>query len=136
MATVVPPRRGEFITETGVPTIRFMEYLETITDSANTATADIVTINNTIGPAARAVYVVSSNHTTTGAELVVCQAALTVTLNPSPVDKELVTVKRDGFNGSLLIVGTIDNGTNHNLFYNGDSVDLFYVAAESSWFII
>lgn len=136
MATVVPPRRGEFITETGVPTIRFMEYLETITDATNTATGDIVTINNTIGPAARAVYVVSSNHTTTGAELVLCQSSLTVTLNPSPADKELVTVKREGFNGSLLISGTIDNDTNMNLFYNGDSVDLFYVASESSWFVI
>lgn len=136
MATVVPPRRGEFITETGIPTIRFMEYLETITDATNTATGDITLINSEIAPSSRTIYVVSSNHITTGAELVVCQAALTVTLNPSPADKELVTVKRDGFNGSLLIVGTIDNGTNHNLFYNGDSVDLFYVDAESSWFII
>ena len=136
MPTVVPPRRGEFITETGVPTIRFMEYLETITDATNTATGDIVTINNTIAPSARTVYVVSSDHTTTGSELVLCHASLTVTLNPSPADKELVTVKREGFNGSLLISGTIDNDTNMNLFYNGDSVDLFYVASESSWFVI
>ena len=136
MATVVPPRRGEFITETGVPTIRFMEYLESITEATNTATGDITIINNEIAPAVRTVYVVSSDHITAGPEIVLCQAALTVTLNPSPADKELVTVKREGFNGSLLIVGTIDKGANHNLFYNGDSRDLFYVAAESSWFII
>lgn len=136
MATLVPPRRGEFITDTGVPTIRFMAYLESLTDLTNTNTGDVTIINNEIAAATRTIHVVSVDHTTTEAELVICQAALSVTLNPSPADKELVTVKREDFSGELLIVGTIDNATNFNLHYAGDSIDLFYVESESNWVII
>ena len=45
MANLVPPRRNEFLTKDGVPTIRFAEYLERLTGqlNENTVVAGITT---------------------------------------------------------------------------------------------
>lgn len=52
MANLIPPRRNEFLTRNGVPTQRFAEYLEALTNKTNTTTA-AVSINSD-GSAARA----------------------------------------------------------------------------------
>ena len=36
MAELIPPRRSEFLTKSGVPTQRFAEYLEALTTKTNT----------------------------------------------------------------------------------------------------
>lgn len=38
MAEIIPPRRGEFLTKEGIPTVRFAEYLERLTSQLNTNT--------------------------------------------------------------------------------------------------
>ena len=52
MADLIPPRRDEFVTKDGVPTQRFMEYLEQLTSDTNTTTT--ATSINADGSAARA----------------------------------------------------------------------------------
>ena len=43
MTTIIPPRRGEFFTPGGIPTQRFMEYLEALSRQTNTNTETSVT---------------------------------------------------------------------------------------------
>lgn len=46
MADIIPPRRGEFLTPGGLPTTRFSEYLERITNTTNENTVvSNITIN-------------------------------------------------------------------------------------------
>ena len=52
MAKLIPPRRGQFLTKAGIPTTRFIEYLEQLTRDTNTTTS-AVSINSD-GSAARA----------------------------------------------------------------------------------
>lgn len=41
MAEIIPPRRGEFLTPNGVPTTRFIEYLEALTATLNDNSSSI-----------------------------------------------------------------------------------------------
>lgn len=41
MVDLIPPRRDESLTENGVPTLRFSEYLENIAGSVNTVTTEV-----------------------------------------------------------------------------------------------
>jgi len=52
MADLIPPRRNEFLTKDGIPTRRFIEYLEALTSTTNTSSA--ATSVNADGSAARA----------------------------------------------------------------------------------
>lgn len=52
MAELIPPRRNELLTKDGVPTQRFAEYLEALTNKTNTSTAAVSV--NADGSAARA----------------------------------------------------------------------------------
>lgn len=40
---IIPPRRNEFLTKEGIPTTRFAEYLERITDQTNVNTSNTPT---------------------------------------------------------------------------------------------
>lgn len=40
---IIPPRRNEFLTREGIPTTRFAEYLERITDQTNENTSNTPT---------------------------------------------------------------------------------------------
>lgn len=44
MAEVIPPRRDETLTSKGVPTLRFSEYLERLTDQSNFTTNTLVSL--------------------------------------------------------------------------------------------
>ncbi len=41
MADLIPPRRDEFLTDNGVPTLRFSEYLEGLAGSVNTIVTEV-----------------------------------------------------------------------------------------------
>ena len=43
MADLIPPRRSEFLTNEGVPTQRFSEYLELLTSKTNSSVTTIIT---------------------------------------------------------------------------------------------
>ncbi len=42
MATITPPRRGEFLTADGQPTHRFITWIESLTAQTNTSTTEII----------------------------------------------------------------------------------------------
>ena len=41
MADIIPPRRGEELTPDGKPTVRFSEYLESLTSVTNDTTSEV-----------------------------------------------------------------------------------------------
>jgi hypothetical protein len=43
MAQLIPPRRGDFLTRSGIPTQRFSEYLESLTSKTNNSVTTIIT---------------------------------------------------------------------------------------------
>jgi hypothetical protein len=43
MAELIPPRRSEFLTQSGIPTQRFSEYLELLTSKTNSTVTTITT---------------------------------------------------------------------------------------------
>jgi len=48
MANIIPPRRDEFLTRDGIPTRRFIEYLEALTQQTNeTEVASSSTLSET-----------------------------------------------------------------------------------------
>jgi hypothetical protein len=43
MAQLIPPRRGDFLTRSGIPTQRFSEYLESLTSKTNNSVTTVIT---------------------------------------------------------------------------------------------
>jgi hypothetical protein len=46
MSNLIPPRRGEFVTKSGDPTLRFTNWMESLTTQSNVATVITNTISN------------------------------------------------------------------------------------------
>ena len=46
MSNLIPPRRGEFLTSKGEPTLRFINWIESLTTQTNTTTIVTNTITN------------------------------------------------------------------------------------------
>jgi hypothetical protein len=87
------------------------------------------------------VSVQTSNYTTLGSEIVVCDSAITVTLNDTPDDRETVTVKIR--NGDVVIDGNgrdLD-GESSITFVAEDlqgqpTVDIIYLLETDDWIIV
>lgn len=78
---------------------------------------------------------ISSAYTTAGDQILVCTAALTVTLNNLPADNELVTIKRT--NGEVIIdagAKTIDGVSTYTMLVDYEGVDVLYVAVTDEWY--
>ena len=45
MSELIPPRRNEFLTKEGVPTARFANYLERLTETTNSTETDVDLVN-------------------------------------------------------------------------------------------
>ena len=102
MAELLPPRRGEFLTADGQPTLRFITWIESLTTISNTTT-DTTDILSSLSPGIAAnvalekrvsdleilldmgiggalsnfikdfnIVTVTANYTTTGNEIIVC----------------------------------------------------------------
>lgn len=54
MTTIIAPRRDQFLTVDGVPTQRFIEYLEQLTKSSNENTTEVAAVVVSDGPSNRA----------------------------------------------------------------------------------
>lgn len=84
-------------------------------------------------------YVISTSvdYTTSGSDIVICNDAVTVTLNSTPDDLELVTIKRAA--GEIVIDGNgkqIDGGDTITVIRKYTSLDLVYTVDSDSWNII
>lgn len=80
--------------------------------------------------------VISANYTTRKNEILICTAELTVTLNPTPKDREKVTVKRNTTAGYTTVSGTIDGDSSFIMVNNYDSFTFVYLAENAEWSVI
>lgn len=123
MSKVIPPVRGQQITQEGRPTIRASEYMESVSKGLNTLASDVVNA--------------TASRTTTTNETIVCTGsdAKVITLNATPADKEYVTVIRSG-SGAASLSGDINGGSSFVLATQNDSVTAMYTQAADEWSII
>lgn len=94
-----------------------------------TALADSVPIRNAVSTAV--------DYTSAGSDIVICTAALDVTLSAEPDDKEIVTIKRAG--GKVRALGNgrlIDGKASFVISKQYASRDIIYLLETDSWHII
>ncbi len=82
----------------------------------------------------RTVYT-AVNYTTAGNELVKATAAVTITLNLTPKDKEKVIVKRDTTAGRVTVSGLIDDDTFYMMLADQESKTFIYDGENAVWMI-
>jgi len=147
-----PPTRPEL--SEFLPTHRLVRAFEKLFDAVPsdlitlTALIDAVSIraNTALARAQQAIDVLSDSavrtvytavdYTTAGNELVKVTAAITITLNTTPKDKEKVTVKRDTTAGNVTVSGAIDNDTFYKMLANQESKTFIYDGENASWMIV
>lgn len=123
MSKIIPPRRGEAIIAGERPTDRTSEFLEALSSGVNTLSSEATEV--------------AASQTTTGNATLICTgaAAKTITLNPSPYDREFVTVIRQGA-GTLALSGGINGGSSYTVATQYDTVTVMYTIAAGEWSII
>ena len=161
MADIIPPRRDELLTLSGIGTTRLMEYLERVASSVNGNTEELELIQGLAAYASAIgdiqqqiddlkavpdllsllsgftqqprVIAITADYTTAGDEVVICNntAAITVTLNPSPIDGEKVHIKRR--DGQVTFVGPVDGAASKKIAQKYDAPTVIYSADAGEW---
>lgn len=85
MAEIIPPRRDEVITPEGIPTLRFSEYLESLTDQSNTTITNLI---STIDNSALALIFALENRIGSGDFLTSDETGFTVDTDKLSVDMD------------------------------------------------
>lgn len=160
MAIITPPKRGEFLTAKGEPTLRFITWIESLTTQTNEVVSEISETSELISGSSLAdeiteelevdltlitpsfpteieVISTSANFTTTGDQVIICTntAAITITLNATPDDGEQVHIKRQNI-GALTVSGAIDGSTSLEIGLRYSSPHLVFTLAANEWSII
>jgi len=154
---IIPPRRNQWLTVSGLPTHRFIEYLEHLADSGNSYTDQLEALEaisnvhipnsskqvtdlellsiNTFNPDIKAT-VITADYTTYTNEIILCNnsSSITVTLNTSPKNNERVSIKR--LDNTVTVLGPIDGDTTKNIILKYDSPELIYNLTLDNWSII
>lgn len=81
----------------------------------------------------------SSALTTSGTQCIVVTAAVTITLNDSPADGEIVKIKRATTAGAVTVSGNgknIDGASTYKILENYESVQIVYSVLDDAWFIV
>ncbi len=143
MAKLIPPRRGEALTFEGIGSLRFLEFIELASLTINDTAENQAEIDDNINQdqarqeLRRDFSVQSSDYTTLDSEIVVCTDKMTITLNATPDDQELVSIQAS--NGVVVIEGngnTINNETSAVIRRNFTTWDLLYGVEINGWIII
>ena len=129
---LVVPRRDEIIVETGgKPSLRFINFLESLGSNSNTVTEIVEVGVQTV------VTVTTSTYTTTTSAVLLCTVPTVITLNLAPTNSETVTVNRT--NGEVTVNGngrTINGEASITLSRDKTSLDFFYSSDLNKWYII
>lgn len=156
---IIPPRRGEFFTPGGEPTIRFITWIENLTLDVNTTVGEVSEVSELISGGSESneliegveadislitpqiideveVISTSADFTTTGSQIIICTntASIDITLNANPNDGEQVHIKRQ--KGGVTVIGNIDGDTRKSIILRYDSPHLIYTIAANEWSII
>ena len=139
MVDIIPPRRDEFLTAGGIPTLRFAEFLEGEASQTNDNTDNLLLnflASPALGDRQPEVISVSADFTTTGSQIVVCTNAsdITITLNATPDDGEGLHIKRQ--NGGVFVSGLIDGTTGKRIRRRYDSPHLVFTVAAGEWSVV
>lgn len=160
MATITPPKRGEFLTSKGEPTLRFITWIESLTQQSNETTGEVSEtselISNDSGieedleglgselalitPFAlpeKEVISTSTSFTTTGDQIIICTntASITITLNALPDDVEQVHIVRQN-TGAVTVSGAINGDTSLTIGNRYSSPHLVFTLAANEWNLI
>lgn len=162
MVDIVPPRRGEFFTPAGVPTPRFIQWIESLTTQSNeivnevSETSELISGSSTVDEVAQELEIdmamlsssgsgvnelmvisASGDYTTTGSQIVVCTntSDIVVTLNSTPDDTEQVHIIRQN-TGGVTVNGNINGGTSLTIGQRYSSPHLIYTTDAAEWSII
>ena len=152
--TIIVPRRDETALTGTALSLRYQQYLESITVTTNTNetqvnlnTSSIATNTANIGINTSAISVLDAavgdlivtgvSRVTTGTARIICTASITITLNASPGDDEKVYVKET--NGQVVINGngnTIDGAASVTIDRPYTCLLLCYSTLVGAWFVI
>lgn len=101
-----------------------------------TASGNIITVAQAVG-GGTTVSVVTSNHSTSGNETVICNntSPITITLDASPAAGDEVNIKRWG-SAAVTISGDIDGATEKLLESRYDNLTIQYIDATIKWAIL
>ena len=132
LEVLVVPRRDEILIETGgKPSLRFINFLESLGTNSNTVTEIVAVGVQTV------VNVTTSTYTTTTSSVLLCTVPTVITLNLAPTNSETVTVNR--INGEVTVDGngrSINGEASHILSKDTTSIDFFYSSDLNQWYII
>ena len=160
MATITPPKRGEFLTSRGEPTLRFITWIESLTSVTNETSGEVSETSELISGSSLADEIVdelevdlslitpvtaiekevistSADFTTTGDQIIICTntAAITITLNATPDESEQVHIVRQN-TGAVTVSGAINGDTSLTIGQRYSSPHLIYTVDAGEWNII
>ena len=157
---IITPRRDEFFTRDGVPTQRFITWIEALTIQTNTSTTEIINTNvretypwpvnqladeinafqySAIQQQEQAVFTaktITSNYTALPFDFINAVNGSTITFTQYPEENSVIIV-RNGDNSTINLNG---NGKNINgsstgvLQRQGTSIEFYYFIATDEWF--
>jgi len=142
--TLIPHVRAPFVTSTGRLTetaYQFLYFLsQRVGASTTTILSEIVEALYTNADSRTGLLYdlrfrakeLTASYTTSKNEILICTAALTITLNTKARIGERVYIKRT--NGKVLIMGTIDGKTDLTIIQNNAAVTLLFT--ETGWWIL
>ena len=160
MAIITPPKRGEFLTAKGEPTLRFITWIESLTAQSNEVTSEVSETSELISSDSGVVEEVeglgnelalltppqieeteviatSTDFTTTGSQIIICTNAttITITLNATPDDVEQVHIVRQN-TGAVTVSGAINGDTALTIGNRYSSPHLVYTIDSGEWSLI
>ena len=159
---LIPPRRDEFLTPDGRPTLRFIKWIESVTTETNTTTTETNNINvresfawditddtelNGLSISGlygqtektkefRAITVNGGSYTALDRDFVNAKSAAIISFPQYPVENAAITIR----NGDGTNIGLDGNGKNINgsasgtLYREGTAIDYFYFIDTDEWF--
>lgn len=143
MAILVPRRRIDFFDANGEPTLRFIRFLESLTNVSNSIATgaefrdEISELDGEISGIAGNVVVTASDYTTSESEIIICTSALTVFLNPEPIDQEVAVVNIRGGRVDIDASGKLINGESTAIIRRKYTTwDIIYILELDEWVII
>ena len=150
MAIITPPKRGEFLTAKGEPTLRFITWIESLTAQSNETTGEVSETSELISSDSGVVEEVeglgnelalvtpppieeteviatSTDFTTTGSQIIICTNTIpiNITLNPNPDEGEQLHIKMQN-TGSVNLIGPIDGETEITIINRYDAPHLIF----------
>jgi len=163
---IIPPRRNQLLTKDGLPTQRFIEYLESLAGSTNDFTDQIDQLNITTDlpspmgsiikrlndidlalnlssagllggiPKPFKIIEITADYTTSSNEIIICNNISAITITLNPTPKNGETLHIKRRDSLITVNGPIDGDTTKNITLKYDAPKLVYTADAGEWSIL